>query len=574
MHSTIRRIAPILVLVLAILAAVWFVSQDDNNAANEPLSASGIIEATQVNISPTIGGRIEAVLVSAGEAVEAGQALIQLDASGLEIQRRQAEAGVAAAEAALQAAQAALQSAQAAQESAQAGYEAALANRDLIAAGALEEQRQAAQAQLDLAQANLAALNATLHTLTAGVRPEEISAARARLEQAWQAYTALKVLLSDDQMEQARALRDQAEENLSRAQARANQLMSEAGLPPSALEAAQRWLEECQQAREQADALLAAAQDPQTPYALQIEAARRSWDSAARYLAQAQARLDYLETLDDLPQAGRDAAQEAVDDAQKLRDAAREAYQALANGDQRLRLDQAWNEVLAAQRALNGLARFANPGVSPSLETLLYQIDAAQASKEAAAANLALLERGARPEQLAAAEAQVQAAQAQREAMAAQAQAAAAQAAIASAQRESAQATLEQVEYQITQLTLTSPFQGVVLQRAAEVGEIASPGATLLVIGNLQDLTITVYLPEDRYGRLRIGQEAEVRVDSYPGETFVGRVTYIADRAEFTPRNVQTAEGRRTTVFAVQIAIANPQGKLKPGMPADVVFEP
>jgi HlyD family secretion protein len=61
-------------------------------------------------------------------------------------------------------------------------------------------------------------------------------------------------------------------------------------------------------------------------------------------------------------------------------------------------------------------------------------------------------------------------------------------------------------------------------------------------------------------------------VDSFPGQTFEAAVVHIADQAEYTPRNVQTAEGRRTTVFAVKLAVENPDGKLKPGMPADVSF--
>jgi hypothetical protein len=66
--------------------------------------------------------------------------------------------------------------------------------------------------------------------------------------------------------------------------------------------------------------------------------------------------------------------------------------------------------------------------------------------------------------------------------------------------------------------------------------------------------------------------DAHVTVDSFPRESFMAQVVYIADKAEFTPRNVQTVEGRRTTVFAVELAIENPEGKLKPGMPADVEF--
>ena len=81
-----------------------------------------------------------------------------------------------------------------------------------------------------------------------------------------------------------------------------------------------------------------------------------------------------------------------------------------------------------------------------------------------------------------------------------------------------------------------------------------------------------MYVPENRYGTILLGQSARVNVDSFPGETFDARVIRIADQAEFTPRNVQTEQGRSTTVFAVDLAVSNPQGKLKPGMPADVYF--
>ena len=119
---------------------------------------------------------------------------------------------------------------------------------------------------------------------------------------------------------------------------------------------------------------------------------------------------------------------------------------------------------------------------------------------------------------------------------------------------------------------IRAPLNGVVLERLFEPGEIATPGSTLLVLGDLFTLNLTVYVPEDRYGQIILGQTYPVTVDSFPGTTFQGLVTHMADRAEFTPRNVQTVEGRKTTVFAVRLGIANPNLVLKPGMPADVNF--
>jgi len=89
----------------------------------------------------------------------------------------------------------------------------------------------------------------------------------------------------------------------------------------------------------------------------------------------------------------------------------------------------------------------------------------------------------------------------------------------------------------------------------------------------LDQLTITVYLPEDRYGEIHLGDGARVTVDSFPEIEFEAQVARIASQAEFTPRNVQTQEGRRTTVFAVELTLSDPLGRLKPGMPADVIFD-
>jgi HlyD family secretion protein len=134
------------------------------------------------------------------------------------------------------------------------------------------------------------------------------------------------------------------------------------------------------------------------------------------------------------------------------------------------------------------------------------------------------------------------------------------------------QAQLDLIDVQITKLTVYSPTDGVVLERNIEPGEISLAGSSALIVGRLDKLTITVYLPENQYGAIRLGQKADIAVDSFPGRVFTGSVSRIADQAEFTPRNVQTAEGRQTTVFAVEIAIDNPEDSLKPGMPADVTF--
>jgi multidrug resistance efflux pump len=145
---------------------------------------------------------------------------------------------------------------------------------------------------------------------------------------------------------------------------------------------------------------------------------------------------------------------------------------------------------------------------------------------------------------------------------------------LAQSQIDTAGAALQVLETQLQKMVISAPIDGIVLERLVEPGEVALPSAPLLTLARLDDLTITVYVPEDRYGEIKLGQPALVVVDSFPGETFSAMVTHIADQAEFTPRNVQTVEGRSSTVFAIKLAIENPNGQLKPGMPADVTFEP
>ena len=132
---------------------------------------------------------------------------------------------------------------------------------------------------------------------------------------------------------------------------------------------------------------------------------------------------------------------------------------------------------------------------------------------------------------------------------------------------------LQTIDLQLKDLVVQAPISGVVLTRSVEPGEVLMTGAAALSIGDLDHLTITVYVPEDRYGEITLGSRALVSADSFPGLAFQAYVLRIADQAEFTPRNVQTEEGRKTTVFAVELSVADPMNRLKPGMPADVLFD-
>jgi HlyD family secretion protein len=145
--------------------------------------------------------------------------------------------------------------------------------------------------------------------------------------------------------------------------------------------------------------------------------------------------------------------------------------------------------------------------------------------------------------------------------------------ATAQAQVRQAEATVRLVDAQIAQLTLTAPMDGIVTSRSVQAGETATAGSPLLTIANLDELTLVIYIPENRVGQVGVGQEAQVTVDSFPSQVFVGHVASIAGKAEFTPRNVQTQEERVNLVFAVKVSIPNPDLRLKPGMPADATIE-
>ena len=136
-----------------------------------------------------------------------------------------------------------------------------------------------------------------------------------------------------------------------------------------------------------------------------------------------------------------------------------------------------------------------------------------------------------------------------------------------------AQSNVDLINTQLTKLTVYAPLDGVILSRNVEPGEFVQPGADALTMADISHLTITVYVPEDLYGKISLGMPATMKANSFPGETFNAQVSYISDQAEYTPRNVQTVEGRSSTVYAIKLTVNNPQGQLKPGMPADVTFQ-
>ncbi len=444
MRKTLR-ILGLALLVLVIGGVVVYLEVISGPQTDGHLTASGTVEADEVDIAPELAGRVVEVAVSKGDRVHQGDLLLRLDDTLLQAQRQQA--------------QAALEVAKAQVEVAQANLAAARVQYEL----ALQQAHQADQPQrvaswLEDPPADFA------QPLWYFTREEDLAAARQEVEAARQAW-------------------EQEQENL-------RSVLNSA--TSADLKAAEERLAQAREAYLTAKAVL--------------DQAKESGDDDLEKQAQSQ----YDAALDEL-----NAAQAAYD---------------------RLLSTQAAKDVLEA-RARLAVAR-------ERYEAALDRLYALQTGEQALSVKAAKL------------------AVEQAEKALAQAQAAVKQ----------AQAQLNLIDRQLEKTRIVAPVDGVVTALNVDPGEVIQPGATALTLGRLDRLTITVYIPEDRYGTLRLGDRATVTVDSFPGETFEARVIYIAQEAEYTPRNVQTKEGRMTTVFAVELRVSDPAGKLKPGMPADVDF--
>lgn len=168
------------------------------------------------------------------------------------------------------------------------------------------------------------------------------------------------------------------------------------------------------------------------------------------------------------------------------------------------------------------------------------RVEAAQKRVEAAEATLARVKAGARREEVAVAESRI----------------ATAQAAIAS------------LEDQLKDATLVSPVSGVVTEKLTEMGEMVAPRAPVAVVADLDHAWADVYVPEPAVPRIALGQPATLFTDA-GGAGLTGTVTFISPKAEFTPRNVQTADERAKLVYRIRVTVDNSGGVLKQGMPVD-----
>ncbi|UCD57059.1 MAG: efflux RND transporter periplasmic adaptor subunit [Candidatus Hydrogenedentota bacterium] len=172
-------------------------------------------------------------------------------------------------------------------------------------------------------------------------------------------------------------------------------------------------------------------------------------------------------------------------------------------------------------------------------------LDVARGQYDAAVEELKLLQAGSRPDQIKAARWEVK----------------------------QAEAALRLAEVRLGKTEIYAPISGIVLVKDSEEGEVILPGVPVVTIADLEDMWVKIYIDEVQIGSMRLGQHARVWVDSFPEKEFSGKVTYVSDEAEFTPKNIQTREDRVKLVFAVKVGIDNAGGLLKPGMYADIELE-
>jgi len=137
---------------------------------------------------------------------------------------------------------------------------------------------------------------------------------------------------------------------------------------------------------------------------------------------------------------------------------------------------------------------------------------------------------------------------------------------------DAARAALELTEIQLGYTELRAPFDGIIVSRNIEPGEVVSPSQEVFSISNLSEVDLKVFVPETEIGKVKPGQAVTVKIDTFPDKTYRGWVAFVSPEGEFTPKIIQTHKERVKLVFLVKITIPNPQLELKTGMPADAWF--
>jgi multidrug resistance efflux pump len=236
--------------------------------------------------------------------------------------------------------------------------------------------------------------------------------------------------------------------------------------------------------------------------------------------------------------------------------------------------DRAKAEAVNAERNYQRAQQLAREGVfsRQQLDDATAARDAAQAALKNAQERVTQYERGYRKEDVAAAEARFRQAEAVKTRY--ERGFRAEEIAASKAQLETAKGQLLEAESRYRERQVISPAAAVVEVLDIRPGDLISPNAPIAMLLERNETYVRVYVPETQFGRLKVGQKGEVRVDSFPKKVFDANIEQINQKAEFLPRNVQTKDERENQVVGVKFRIHDPEGLIRAGMAADVRVVP
>lgn len=142
------------------------------------------------------------------------------------------------------------------------------------------------------------------------------------------------------------------------------------------------------------------------------------------------------------------------------------------------------------------------------------------------------------------------------------------------ASQKSLLAAIKAQEINLADMKIYSPIDGVILYKLVENGEMVANGGRMFIMYNPNDLYMTIYMPAEKAGQIKLGDKATIKLDAYPDKSFPATVTFVAENAEFTPKEVETQKERQKLVFRVKLSLDNNLNReAKPGMPGDGYIE-
>jgi HlyD family secretion protein len=522
--NTLKRFWPIALVLIVVLASIYYLFWVNDGEAGA-LTVSGTVEVMEMVVGIDAFGQVAEVMVSDGDHVKTGEALVRFEDEVLQAQYEQAKADL---------------------NKAQANYE-------LIAAQPLEESREVglADAQLELLNAEQALQELMDHAkLVRAHALQAVDESEQALEDLLVSDVERTVALekiaiaqrSVDQAEKYLKIVSSQPPQLAIDQAYANMLMAEKKLNNT--------LEAIEDIEWQITKVSAIRVPKDAPDQIRREV-KEKLGQAMKALRQALEGLELKRTRDQLAY-----------------NRAETKYNNLLEPPDAIEVAVAEAEYLVAQAALARTQReYARVKDGPSdadIAVIQAKIDLAKREYWA-------LEEGPDPDDLALAQVRLQLAEANLDL--ARTDIVEQQLAIASVQIDAAEAALRVIQAQLRKLDLTAPVNGTVISHFIEVGEMVVPGRPAFKIADLDHETITVYLPEDQRHKIQIGDQALVSSNSFPNQLFSAEVIRIADQGDYTPSNIRIHENEQPSVFGVKLVIDDPTGMLKPGMLADVTFQ-